>query len=117
MKNNRYNAITICPVRSLEVGDLIAKEFLRRVISGKITGIAYTRHDLNDEQRAYMQEKGLHIPDNDFDGLGGATSYLIFGEFNDRSNHMYVDFDVNVAVFHPQPAPPRESLEESTVEV
>lgn len=100
----RYNGITIMPVRSLETGDLIAKEFLGHVVSGKISALVFSGYQLTDEQREYMASKKLTIPENEYEPLGGHTSYLVFGDFVDsssarKSGHMYLDFDVNVAVF------------------
>jgi len=95
----RFNGITVMPVRSLEVGDTFAFESIGRVIGGKITGKAYTRHDLTNEQLVYMKEHDLKIPDSPFEGIGGLSAFLLFGEFTNHPNHIFLDFDVNVAVF------------------
>lgn len=100
----KFNSVTVAPVRTLEVGDLIAREFLGDVISGKITGIAHAGYQLTDKQKDYMRGKNLDIPENEYEFLGGPTQCLIFGEFretrfHEQSGHMFVDYDVNVAVF------------------
>lgn len=100
----RFNSIAVVPVRSLEVGDLIAREFLGSVISGKITGIAHSGYQLTDEQRAYLRKHEIEIPKGEYEPLGGASSCVIFGDFtlfggSQKPDHMFVDYDVNVAVF------------------
>lgn len=101
----KFNSITVCPVRSLEVGDLIAKEFVSTIVSGKITALVYAPYQLTDEQREYMKARDLIIPDNEYAAIAGHGSVLIFGDFRgygmneDQPNHMYVGMDVNVAVF------------------
>lgn len=99
----RFNSVTVAPVRSLEVGDVIAREFLGDVISGKITGIAHWGYELTDEQKEYMLSKGLDIPEK-YVAIAGNDSCIIFGEFrgtrwNGEPDHMYVNYNVNVAVF------------------
>lgn len=116
MKNNRFNSISVVPVRSLEVGDLIAMEFLRGVISGKVTGIAYKRSDLTSQQLAYMMDNKMDLPTEAFELVSGAhDSYLLFGEFENHPSHMYVSWDVNVAVFHPQPRPGETEIDDKTI--
>ncbi len=101
----RFNSIIVTPVRSLEVGDLFAYESLGMIISGKITGKAYTKYELTNEQLAYMMNEKLWVPKDDdplvalVEPLGGVNSYLLFGEFTNHPNHIYLGFDVNVVVF------------------
>lgn len=97
----RYNSIIVTQVRSLEVGDLFAIETVGQVISGKITGKAYTKYDLTPEQIDYMNEHELRVPEGEafLEPLGGNGYYLFFGEFTNHPNHIYLPFDVNVVVF------------------
>lgn len=101
----KFNSITICPVRSLEVGDLIAKEFFRTVVSGRITGVVYAAYQLTPEQRQYMMDHNLDIPEDEYAPLGGSAYTLLFGEFSgsgrnaNQPNHMYVSLESNVALF------------------
>lgn len=103
----KFNSVTVCSVRSLEVGDLIAKEFLGAVVSGKVTGIIWAGYQLTKEQTQYMVDNGLDIPKDEYEPISGSTeSILLFGEFfcgtginKDQPNHMYVSLDMNVAVF------------------
>lgn len=104
-----FNSVAIAPVRSLETGDMIAYEFLGGVVSGKITGIASFPFQLKPEEIEYMKDNNLNIPENEYTSLGGDSVRLIFGDFHSvgirvqavdgPSNHMYLDYDVNVAVF------------------
>jgi hypothetical protein len=112
----KYNSVTIAPVRSLEIGDLIAHEFLGDVISGLITGIAHVKMDLTASQIEYMTHEGLTIPEGEYDDLGSRTSCLVFGTFGDwyanefYQGHMYLEYSVNVAVF-PYDKDARKALE------
>lgn len=104
----KFNSVAISPVASLEVGDLIAREFLGDVISGKITGIVIFPFQLSAEEREYMIKHELTIPEDEYEALGGPKAYLLFGtfrgtRFHGEPDHMYVDGDVNVAVFPYKP--------------
>jgi len=101
---NKYNSIAIAPVRSLEVGDLIALPAVGNsgVIGGKVTGLACAVSDLTKEQRAYMFDRGMEIPHEEGAPIGGPKTLLIFGEFSNHPNHIFLDFDRNVAVFPPK---------------
>lgn len=100
-----YNNIVIGPVNSLEVGDFFSMPFLSGIVSGKITGVPFSKRDLTPEQRAYMVEHKLDIPDNEWAMLTSPGERLLFGDFVDTgsrrvdSKHMYVNGFVNVAVF------------------
>lgn len=91
-----YNSVAIAPVRSLEVGDFIAVKVVGGVSCGRITGVVYSEFDLTDAQRKYVKAHDLTVPAEQ--GTSGIDYYLIFGEFTDH-HHLYLDFDVNVAVF------------------
>lgn len=97
----RFNCVMTAPVRSLEVGDLVAFDsgFTDQIISGRITGIVYYKYQLTLAQLEYMKEKGLDIPEDPYADLAGKGSVIVFGEFTNWPNHIYLELDINVAVF------------------
>jgi len=102
-----YNTVAVTTVDNLEVGDLMAYEFLGSIVSGKVTGIAHTTYDLTRDQRNYMDFRQLEIPKGENDPLHGPRGCLVFGEFTGRhtsplpngKDHMYLDYSALVAVF------------------
>lgn len=96
----RPNSVLVCPVQALEVGDTIAYDpLVGRIISGTITGKAYTRTDLTEEQLLYMKENDLRLPEGRFEPVAGATAYLLFGDFDNHPNHIFLEQNYMVAVF------------------
>lgn len=98
MKN--FNTVCTVPVRSLESGDLFAfRAVSEMLVSGKITGIVHQKYQLTSEQMQYMRDHGLTIPEGEYESVAGEDSCLVFGELTNHPNHIYLQYDVNVAVF------------------
>lgn len=97
---NRFNCVFAVPVRSLEVGDLFAfRAVSEEIVSGKITGIVHQKYQLTPEQMQYMRDHGLTIPEGDYESVAGHDSCLLFGKLTNHPDHIYLQYDVNVAVF------------------
>lgn len=101
MKSSR--AIHVTQVRNLEINDLFAYEFLGSVLSGRITAVCHTGHDLTEIERNYMHANSLVIPHNKDVTLAGHSSVIIFfaeqlfGE-EPRLQNLYLELDEVVAV-------------------
>lgn len=97
---NRFNSVLTGPIRSLEPGDLFALRAVSdSIVSGKVTAIVHYRYQLTSEQLQYMRDHGLTIPEGEYEAVAGIGSCLVFGELTNHPNHIYLDYDVNVAVF------------------
>lgn len=96
----RFNSVFTVPVRSLEVGDLFAfRSVAESIVSGKVTGIVHQKYQLTSGQLAYMMNHKLDVPFGEYDSVAGHDSCLVFGELTNHPNHIYLQYDVNVAVF------------------
>lgn len=98
----KFNSVTATPVSSLEHGDLIAMEFLGNVISGIAVAVVDCVYQLSSDQREYLIEQSVKIPENKMDFVAGASQRLLFGDFEGHGitgKHMFVDATKVVAVF------------------
>ena len=93
--------ITVTTVHALEKDDLFAYASTGLIWAGRVNGVVYTVDQLTNEQRAYMFNKKLDVPTEQFEPVGGTRQFLVFFEEHGTGlQHVYLDWDAIVAVFH-----------------
>lgn len=97
-----FNNVTVGHVRNLEVGDTFATAIVGNMDGGTITHVVNSPFQLNDEQGAYLQEKGIRVSPDENGPITSGRYTLLFGHFHSVAGpykHMFLDYDRVVAVF------------------
>lgn len=97
-----YQAVVATTVENLESGDRIAFAFTGNVDAGVINAVVDFPFQLTKDQRKYMTQRGLYIPEDENAPITSTGMRLLFGHFHSVGGsykHMYVDMNRMVAVF------------------
>lgn len=107
----KFDTVIVGKVRGLEAGDFICRRVINDyVMTGKVTGVAYSTNTLTEEQKEYCRAENLTLPDNGYEPISPGSA-LVFGNFVDAyetpggefktevRGHAFIDWDATVAVW------------------